>query len=146
MIENFDDLVQMALGETDPPQLLTVLVRAESMHSEDDAGRVQALEGEGVLKPIMVKSRSVTPELQFEHLKAEAEALDNRWAFMMLAVLPGCDGKPPAPADVDENLKHMARTLLTGGDLERYLFIDRDGDLVQVSAATASGLPEIPVR
>jgi len=145
MIQNFDDLVQMALGETDPPQLLTVLVRAELVHSENEAGQVEAMKGQGVLKPIMVKSRSVTPELDFDQLKTEAEALDERWVFMMLAVLPGRDGEPPAPADVDENLKHMARTLLTGGDLDRYLFIDRDGDLIQVTAATNSGPPEIPV-
>jgi hypothetical protein len=138
-IENFDDLVRMALAETDPPQLLTVLVKAESVHQQDEDGQERPLAGEGVLKPIMVKSCSVTPELAFEQLKAEATELDDRWAFMMLAILPGRHAKPPAPGDVDEHLKNMARTLLTGGDLGRYLFVDRHGELVRISAAIDAG-------
>ena len=134
MIENFEDLVRMALAENDPPQLLTVLVKAEPMMARDEDGQERPLDGEGVLKPIMVKSRSVTEDLDFATLSAEADQADQRWVFIMLAILPGHDGKPPSPADVDTHLKNMARALLTGGDLTRYLFIDRKGELVQISA------------
>lgn len=135
MLENFDDLVRMALAETDPPQLLTVLIKADSIHQRGEDGQNRPLADEGVLKPIMVKARQVTPGLVFEHLKAEANELNDRWTFMMLAILPSHPAGPPAPGDVDEHLKNMARTLLTGGDLSRYLFVDRDGDLVRISAA-----------
>ncbi len=128
-IHSFSDLVTMALGEPDPPQLLTVLIRAESVQAGDENGTT---EGQGVLKPIMVKSHSLTPELEFERLGREADELDDRWAMMMVAILPGRDGKPPAPVDVDENLKMMARTLLTGGDLSRFLFFDREGTPVEI--------------
>jgi hypothetical protein len=138
-LENFADLVRMALAEADPPQLLTVLIMADAVHQQDEGGQNRPLAGEGVLKPIMVKSRRVTPGLAFEQLKAEATELDDRWAFMMLAILPSHPAGPPAPGDVDEHLKNMARTLLTGGDLSRYLFVDRDGELVQISAAGDAG-------
>jgi hypothetical protein len=140
MIESFDDLVRMAMAENDPPQLLTVLVKAEPMLARDGDGQERVLDGEGVLKPIMVKSRSVTEGLDFATLRAEADQADERWVFIMLAILPGHDGKPPSPADVDIHLKNMARALLTGGDLDRYLFIDRDGELVQISAINHAGI------
>ena len=138
-LENFADLVQMALAEAHPPQLLTVLIKADTVHQQDENGQNQPLVGEGVLQPIMVKSRRVTPDLVFEQLKAEASELDDRWAFMMLAILPSHAAGPPAPAEVDEHLKNMARTVLTGGDLSRYLFVDRDGELVRISAAGGAG-------
>lgn len=133
-INSFDDLVQMALDEPDPPQLLTVMIRAEAVHAGGDETHTRALEGEGLLKPVMVKSHSITPDLCFAHLKAEADQQDDRWAFIMIAILPGQGGRPPAPPAVDENLKHMARTLLVGGDLSRYLFVNREGEPVQISA------------
>ncbi len=138
-LETFADLVRMALTEPHPPQLLTVLIKADVVHQQDDSGQHQPLAGEGVLQPIMVKARRVTPELDFEQLKAEATELDDRWAFMMLAILPSHPAGPPAPGEVDEHLKNMARTVLTGGDLSRYLFVDRDGELVQVSATGDAG-------
>lgn len=138
-LETFADLVRMALTEAQPPQLLTVLIKADAMHQQDDDGQHRPLAREGVLQPIMVKSRRVTPELNFEQLKAEAIELDDRWAFMMLAILPDHPAGPPVPGEVDEHLKNMARTVLTGGDLSRYLFVDRDGELVQVSATGDAG-------
>lgn len=138
-LENFADLIRMALAEAHPPQLLTVLIKADTVHQQDENGQNQPLVGEGVLQPIMVKSRRVTPDLVFEQLKAEATELDDRWAFMMLAILPSHPAGPTAPGEVDEHLKNMARTLLTGGDLSRYLFVDRDGELVRISAAGGAG-------
>lgn len=138
-LENFDDLVRMALAETNPPELLTVLIKADVVHRQDEDGQSRPLTGEGVLKPIMVKSRRVSPGLVFSQLKDEATELDDRWAFMMLAILPSNPTGPPEPGIVDEHLKNMARTLLTGGDLSRYLFVDRDGELVRISAAGDAG-------
>lgn len=138
-LETFADLVRMALTEARPPQLLTVLIKADAVHQQDDDGQHRPLAGEGVLQPIMVKSRRVTPELNFAQLKAEATELDDRWAFMMLAILPDHPAGPPASGEVDEHLKNMARTVLTGGDLSRYLFVDRDGELAQVSATGDAG-------
>ena len=134
-VENFSDLIRMARAEKEPPQLLTVLVKAELVHQKDGDGHERPLAGEGVLKPIMVKSYRVTDKLSFEQIKAEADALDNDWAFMMLAILPEYGFGSSGAGRADDHLKNMASALLTGGDLSRYLFVDRDGELVQVTAA-----------
>lgn len=131
-ISGFADLLELALQEPGPARLLTVLVRAEAVMTSDADGREVPVEGEGLLKPVMVKDHAITPEMSFEQLREEADRGNDRWTFMMTAVLPGQAGQPPAPDTVEQQLKHMARTIHTGEGIDSYLFLDRDGEPVQI--------------
>lgn len=136
MIETFDDLLKMARDEPVPVQLLTVLVRAQPMVEADASGAETAIEGEGVITPIMVKDHAIADVPGFEYLRADADAAKKDWTFMMVGVLPGQPGQPPAADFIDEQLKNMARAIHAGSGLDRYLFFDRNGSPVQI------GLPE----
>jgi len=136
MIETFDDLLKMARSEPVPVQLLTVLVRAEPLMQTDATGNEVAIEGEGVIKPIMVKDHAIADVPGFEYLRADADAAKKDWTFMMVGVLPGQPGQPPSTDFIDEQLKNMARAIHAGSGLDRYLFFDRSGEPVQI------GLPD----
>lgn len=136
MIETFEDLLKMARDEPVPVQLLTVLVRAEPVMEADDSGAETAIQGEGVIKPIMVKDHAIADVPGFEYLRADADAAKKDWTFMMVGVLPGQPGQPPTADLIDEQLKNMARAIHAGSGLDRYLFFDRNGIPVQI------GLPE----
>src|SRR5699024_2765273 len=133
MIETFDDLLTMARDEPVPVQLLTVLVRAQPVMEADADGAEAAIEGEGVITPIMVKDHAVADVPGFEYLRADADAAKKDWTFMMVGVLPGQPGQPPAADFIDEQLKNMARAIHAGSGLDRYLFFDRNGIPVQIS-------------
>lgn len=133
-IDSFDDLVRMARDEPEPAVLLACVLRTDALLTASAVGEETPLEGEGVLRPVMVKGFAVGAGLDFEQLRAEAEQARPDWAFIMLAVLAGSLGKPPPAGQVDEQLKHMARCIHTGSSLDRYLFIDRQGDFVRVSS------------
>lgn len=134
MIETFDDLIEMACREQDPAMLLTCVLRSDAMKAAGGNGQEISLEGEGVLRPTMVKAHEVSPDLSFEEIRAEVEAGQPDWTFIMLAVLPGWNGQPPPPVQVDEQLKNMARVIHIGSGLDRFLFIDRSGEFVQIES------------
>ncbi len=134
MIETFDDLIEMACREQDPVMLLTCVLRSDAMKAASSNGQEISLEGEGVLRPIMVKAHEVSPDLSFDQIRSEVEAGQPDWTFIMLAVLPGWGGQPPPPEQVDEQLKNMARVIHIGSGMDRFLFVDRSGDFVQLSS------------
>ncbi|QKK03832.1 MAG: hypothetical protein HND55_14895 [Pseudomonadota bacterium] len=136
MIETFDDLLEIARGEPVPVKLLTVLVRAQPMMQTGSDGNEVAIEGEGMLTPVMVKSHAVADVPGFEYVRADADAAKKDWTFLMVGVLPGQAGRAPADEIVDEQLKNMARAIHAGSGLDRYLFFDRSGAPVQI------GMPE----
>lgn len=138
-IETFDDLLKMARDEPVPVQLLTVLVRAEPVMKVDASGTQTAVDGEGMIEPIMVKDHAIVDVPGFESLRADADAAKKDWTFMMVGVLPGQPGQPPAADFIDEQLKNMARAIHAGSGLDRYLFFDRNGIPVQISLPEGVG-------
>jgi len=112
--------------------LLTCVLCSEVMQAAGSDGTALDLAGEGALRPMMVKAYPVDASLSFEQICVEVGAGQRDWTFIMLAVLPGWNGRPPAAQQVDEQLKNMARVIHTGSGHERYLFIDRRGDFVQL--------------
>ncbi|PKL96824.1 MAG: hypothetical protein CVV18_00180 [Gammaproteobacteria bacterium HGW-Gammaproteobacteria-8] len=135
-LDSFDDLVRMARGEPEPALLLACVLRADVPVAAAGGDRPELpLEGEGIVRPIMVKSFAADAGLDFQRLRAEIDDTQPDWAFIMLAVLPGSRGRPPTSGQVDEQLKNMARCIHTGSSLDRYLFIDRAGEFVRFCAS-----------
>lgn len=135
-IENFDDLVRLACGEPQPQQLLVVLLRVEPVYRQGPDGRTEPVPGGGSLAPLAVKDYPIQPKLRFDALRDEADQAAADWGFMMLAVLPGRGPEPPERGTIDDHLKRMAQTVVTGGNLSGYLFLDREGEPHQVEDTT----------
>lgn len=138
-IESFDELIALACREKNPAMLLTCVLRRDSMVAAGAASTRPDLAGEGVLRPVMVKAHEARADLSFEKICAEVEQGEHGWTFIMLAVLPGFNGRQPAAQQVDEQLKNMARVMHTGSGLDKYLFIDRQGDFVRIDSDVLAG-------
>lgn len=136
-IAGFDDMIALAAREPQPHKLLTVLLRIDHAYRQDADGKTRPIEGEGELVPIAIKAHDVVEELSFDSLKADADGGAPGWGLMMMAVLPGEGPEPPAEKTVDDHLKRMAQTIMSGGNLERFLFLDRDGHPVMMESPDA---------
>ncbi len=128
MIETFDDLVTMAATESEPSKLLVVLVGVEAAHSRGPDGGTVALDNEGSLTPMMVRDLDLKPDLELDEVVAAADTTGQPWRFLLLAILPGQNGRAPSRDECDTHLKRMAKAFLTGGDLSRYACFDRQGE------------------
>lgn len=133
-ISGFDDMIAIAAAEPQPHKLLTVLLRIDHAYRQEADGKTRPIEDEGELVPIAIKAHDVEPGLRFETLKADADSGAPGWGLMMMAVLPGEGPEPPAESMVDDHLKRMAQTIMSGGSLERFLFLDRDGHPVMMES------------
>ncbi|MEA5444445.1 hypothetical protein VCB98_01255 [Gammaproteobacteria bacterium AB-CW1] len=133
-IHGFDDMIAIAAAEPQPHKLLTVLLRIDHAYAQGEDGKTRPIENEGELVPIAIKSFDINEKLDFASLKQDADAGAPGWGLMMTAVLPGQGPNPPSEEDVDNHLKRMAQTIMSGGSLERFLFIDREGNPVSMES------------
>lgn len=133
-VEGFDDMITVAASEPQPHKLLTVLLRIDHAFRQDADGKTRPIEGEGELVPIAIKAHDIFHGLAFERLKADADGGAPGWGLMMTAVLPGEGPEPPDEKTVDDHLKRMAQIILSGGSLDRFLFLDRDGQPVTMES------------
>ncbi len=133
-INGFADMIAIAAAEPQPHKLLTVLLRVDHAYRQDADGKTRPIEDEGELVPIAIKAHDVTETLDFASLKQDADAGAPGWGLMMTAVLPGEGPNPPCEETVDNHLKRMAQTIMSGGSLDRFLFLDREGEPVVMGA------------
>lgn len=134
-IRGFNDMIAIAAAEPQPHKLLTVLLRIDHAYRQDAEGKTRPIEDEGELVPIAIKAHDVESGLDFASLKADADAGAPGWGLMMTAVLPGQGPNPPDDKTVDDHLKRMAQTVMSGGNLSRFLFLDRNGDAVMMESS-----------
>lgn len=134
-IRGFDDMIAIAASEPQPHKLLTVLLRIDHAFTQGEDGKTRPIEDEGELVPIAIKAHDVEPGLDFATLKSDADAGAPGWGLMMTAVLPGQGPNPPEEKTVDDHLKRMAQTVMSGGDRSRFLFLDRDGEPVMMESS-----------
>jgi len=127
-------MIAIAAAEPQPHKLLTVLLRVDAPYRQDEQGHTRQMENEGELVPIAIKSFDVDAQLDFASLKQDADAGAPGWGLMMTAVLPGQGPNPPSEEDVDNHLKRMAQTIMSGGSLDRFLFLDREGTPVSMES------------
>ena len=132
-IESFDDLLQAALAQDQPQQLLFVFAGAELPAGATALQRAQFEAGEGgELAPLMCLDRLATEMHSFEALAAEAERAGPPWAIVFTAALSGRGGKPPSAADTDAALQHMVEAV-KAGQLDGMLPFGRAGLPVQLA-------------
>lgn len=136
-LRNFDDLMRAALNHGPDQRLLMVMIRVDRVHHRQGDGTTVAAENEGTLTPIMVRDRLLEAGLRFGDIVADADAVRQDWEFVMMALLPGRDGEPPASAEAEPHLERMAKALLIGEGIDGFAFFDRTGQPLEIGAPHA---------
>ena len=131
-IDSFEGLVAQACAEPEPTKLLVVLVGVEPIFHQQADGTAVPAEGEGSLTPMMVRDLALTPDLTLADVVEAADAPRQPWQFLMLAVLPGREGRAPTTQECDPHLKRMAKAILTGGDISRFAWFNRAGEPIYI--------------
>jgi len=127
MVSNdFDALIDSALGESRGARLLLVLLRSEA-HADGAEG--------GTLTPILANDLEVTQDVTLDAVAAQADQVGVPWDMIMAAVLRDPTGEAPSHASAEPYLKQMADDVMRGGDLSRYAAFDRAGNRLSISRA-----------
>jgi hypothetical protein len=123
---DFDALIETALGESGGARLLLVLLR-----SEPDAGK----SGGGSLTPVLANDVVVEAGVDLDAVVRQADLVGLPWDMIMAAVLTDPTGNVPSSTAAEPHLKKMADDLMRSGDLSRYAVFDRTGNRLSISRA-----------
>lgn len=123
---DFDALIETALGEGRGARLLLVLLRSEAdAHTS----------GGGSLTPVLANDLEVSPDIRLSAVVATADEAGLPWDMIMAAVLTDPTGEVPSSAAAEPYLKKMADDLMRTGDVSRYAVFDRSGARLAISRA-----------
>lgn len=131
-IDSFESLLQAARQQIEPQRVLFVFLQA-SLPKDFDAAekdRYEAGEG-GSLKPVMCVDKTLDELSTFAELVEESKQMQQEWQIALIACLDGKHGLPPDAEQAERALKNMMQTVMSGGDLSRYVALDRNGEPVE---------------
>ncbi len=120
MIEAFDDIIGSALARRTPQRLVFLFVKA--VHAQP--GDPYHIAGARLL-PVLSMDKVLAPELRFASLISEADDIDRRWDFVLIACLGRRDGGLPSSDEARAHLRERARLALELGDLSPFVVLDR---------------------
>jgi hypothetical protein len=134
-ISSFDDLLAAARRQPEPQRLLFVFAKAVLPKDADasEIARFQSGEGGG-LQPLMSVDKRPEDLETFQALAEEASRMgDDQWQLVFVSALGGTAGRPPTREAVEPAIEYMIKTLQGGGEVERFLAFDRQGEPLQVA-------------
>lgn len=123
---DFDALIETALGEGRGARLLLVLLESEAAAPGS---------GGGSLTPVLANDLEVTAEVSLQSVVAQADRVGLPWDMIMAAVLSDPTGKAPSSAAAEPFLKKMADDVMRSGDLSGYAVFDRAGERLVIGRA-----------
>jgi hypothetical protein len=123
---DFDALIETAMGEPSGARLLLVLLKADA----SGAGS-----GGSSLTPVLANDVVVEAGVDLDAVVREADLVGMPWDMIMAAVLTDRTGKVPSSEAAEPHLKKMADDLMRSGDLSRYAVFDRAGNRLSISRA-----------
>lgn len=133
-MENFSDLLAAARAEPEPQRLLLVFSAAELPRDATPAERAAFERGEGgALAPVLCVDKRPEEIADFAALCAESERTAQRWNILFVAAMSGRGGHPPNSDEAVQPLRMMVEQI-KGGQIARFLAVDRTGQLVQLQA------------
>lgn len=127
-ITNFDQLVQAAKNQPEPQRLLFLFAKATSMKLPYKSGHQS-----GTITPVMCVDKLPSELTEFKELVAEADKINTKWDFILMAGLSGKNGQPPTSKDADPHLAKMSNDLASGDNISRFAIFDREEKIVVVS-------------
>ena len=133
-IRSFDDLLEVGLLQPEPQRLLLVLLKAEPEEQPTHHNNGDAIEGGGLLRPVMATDRELTDALRLDALVEEADQSGLAWDLIMVSSLSAPGDQFPTSEQAEPYLRRMAEAVEEGADLSRYAVFDRAGSPVQLQA------------
>ncbi|MEQ8965116.1 MAG: hypothetical protein RID91_04760 [Azospirillaceae bacterium] len=112
-----------------PQRLLFLFLKVEfeGEGASTDEGAFEtaeiAIDATGTMTPVMVTDLPATRDLDFERIVDEADDVNEDWEYVMIAACPEEDGD--LEERIERCLEDMATRVMTGGDLSRFLIVDR---------------------
>lgn len=130
---HFDQLLEVARGQADPPRLLFVFAEAQlpADATPEQRQRFEAGHG-GALTPLACVDKAVGDLTTFDAMVAESRNACPPWQAVFIAALPGQDGKPPSSALVDSALHAMVESI-RAGRIGKYMALAPTGDPLVLS-------------
>ncbi len=120
-MSGFETAIAAALAAQPQQRLLLLFVRA--VPAEPHA----AYHFAGArLQPLVSLDKVLTKELCFAELAAEADSIDDRWDFVLIAGLSKHDGSLPSSREAQDRLHQRTEAALVDGDFSRFLALDRN--------------------
>lgn len=123
---DFDEMIETAMGESAGARLLLVLLKVECAADES---------GGGSLTPVLANDVVVEAGVNLEAVVRQADLVGLPWEMIMAVLLTDPTGKVPSSAAAEPHLKKMADDLMRSGDLSRYAVFDRAGNRLSISRA-----------
>ncbi len=136
MIEITDYQSLLAVGklQDQPQRFLFVFLQASLPNEHNDEDKVRFNSGlGGELQAIMCVDKDLAELTDFASLITESKQMQQQWDIVLIACLAGVNGKQPSSDQAEASLKMMVQTVQNGGDLSKYLALDKQGDLLQFS-------------
>ncbi|WP_299176858.1 ribonucleotide reductase subunit alpha [uncultured Neptuniibacter sp.] len=130
MSNPFNDLISQAQQQDQPQRLLFLFAQIEKQESKKHKRRQR-----GSLVPVMCVDKLPGELSVFSEFTQEADQISSDWDFMLAAGLCGEGGVAPSSDDAEPHLNKMANDLMMGADLSKYVILDREANLVVLSAA-----------
>lgn len=132
-IKTFNDFLQAANAQPEPQRLLFVLAQAGLPDDPSDEERLAYEQGEGgVLSPVLCVDKLPEELPRFEQLLEESTQTGVHWDLAFASALSGRAGIAPTSDEALQPLQMMAEQV-KAGLITRFLVINRDGDLLQIS-------------
>lgn len=126
----FDQLLRSAAAQAEPQRLLFVFTTAELPADATPAQRQRFAEGAGgTLTPLMCVDKGLDELSSFEQLLQESRLAGPPWQVLFAAGLPGRNGQPPGPQQVEQALQTMVERI-KGGMVSGFLALDASGEAV----------------
>ncbi|MDQ2916959.1 MAG: ribonucleotide reductase subunit alpha [Casimicrobiaceae bacterium] len=136
-ITSYADLLEAAMGQTEPQRLLFVFAQAELPSDPTGAQKRQFQSGEGgALTPVMCVDKSPHELGSFASLVDESHRTGQRWDIAFVSSISGRGGIAPGGAEADQPLRMMIEAIKKGA-IGNFLAFNRDGDLVQLTQGNA---------
>lgn len=103
-----------------PQRLLFLFLKVEVEGDTDESG-----EPVGTMTPVLVTDVPASQDLSFERIVDEADDVTEDWEYVMIAAFGDDEGDDAIEDRVERCLEDMATQVMTGGDLSRFLLVDR---------------------
>lgn len=130
---HFKQLLRAAAEQAQPHRLLFVFATAELPDRPTAEQRTRFIAGAGgALAPVMCVDKAPGDLRDFDALLAESRLAGPPWQVVFAAGLPGADGKPPAPSQIEPALERMVHAVLLGS-VGQFAAYDATGNAIQIN-------------
>jgi len=130
----FEQLLTLANQQPDPQRLLFVFLKAV-LPTEANADELECYKSAqgGQLQPMMTVDKELSELSTFDALVEESKGAGKDWQIVLIAALSGVNGVVPTSKEAEEAIDTMLKVVQGGGDLTKFMALDRDGDPINFS-------------